>query len=181
MKNIIVPVFIILLLVSCSTGSKSTTGEAKISKEKLTASEEDIRNAIEARRYILKFDRMYYGNGAWTDLNPRANFLIIDGRKAIMSSAYIGSYSSALPIHGIRVEGNYEEYEIKRNASKGIYEISLTVERGGDSFDIYLSLGEGGNCTTSVNSLRISNVRYSGKIVPVEEVRLGESGETDSV
>lgn len=181
MKKLLFVIGAIMLFASCSTVKETGSARKELKSEKILAHRADIRDAVESRRFILKFDRLYFGFGGWAQIRPRANFLIIDGSRAIMSSAYLGNYSSAIPIHGIRVEGNYEDYRVVKNTRKGIYDIKLKVSEGGDSFDLYVTIGEDGDCTASVNSLRIQSVRYTGTAVPIEEQRLPQTGASELI
>ncbi len=167
MKTILGTFLAIFVLASCSSSKESKTTKTELKREKVLAEQAALKEAIETRQFIVKFDRLYFSHGGWAQLRPRANFLIIDGKKAIMSSAYVGRSYTTLPVEGIKVEGEYVDYEIINNTSKGMYSINLKLSRGGDSFDIFLTVGKNGQSTTSLSSLRIDNVSYSGQAVPI--------------
>ena len=49
------------------------------------------------RRFIIKFDRLYISHGGTIDLIPKANYIILDGDKVIISAAYVGRQYSYRP------------------------------------------------------------------------------------
>jgi len=169
MKNLIGIILAIFVLASCSSSKESKTIKTELKREKVLAEQAAIKEAIETRQFIVKFDRLYFSHGGWAQLRPRSNFLIIDGGKATMSSAYIGRSFSHLPIEGIRVQGDYVDYELINNTSKETYRIKLKVSRGADSFDIFLTVGKTGKCNTSLSSMKINYVSYSGQVVPIDK------------
>ena len=71
----------------------------------------DIKKAVESRRYIIKFERLYLPvRRNCQILSQGANFIIIDGDKAIISAAYIGRQFDIKPIAGINMRG--EDYRL---------------------------------------------------------------------
>jgi len=159
-------IFIIALLVMSSC---STTKEAKsLRAEKKQIEQSVVKNSIETRRYIIKLNRLYFTYGGMADLIPRANFIIVDGEKAIISTAYVGRQFDIKPIAGINMRGRAEDYALTNNLSKGSYNIKMKVRNGrGNAFDLYLNVSKNGYCTASVSSLKIDNIRYSGYLVPI--------------
>jgi len=181
MKTFLAVLLGIFVLSSCSSSRESKTVKTELKSEKVLAEQAALKEAIETRQFIVKFDRLYFTHGGWAQLRPRANFLIIDGKKAIMSSAYIGRSYTSLPVEGIRVQGEYVDYEIINNTSKGLYQIKLKLSRGADSFDIFLTVGKTGQCTTSLSSLMIDYVSYSGHVVPINKSEFVNSSDVSLI
>lgn len=152
-----------LIISSCSSSKEfvSDSGFRGID-------ENELRQAIEGRRFIIKLDRLYT-YGGFLDLRPRANYIIVDGQNAVISAAYMGRQYGFRPIAGINMKGTASRYEITQRQSKRMYDIKLRVENGGTAFDVYLTIGKNGNADASVNSARISNAHYRGYIVPLDE------------
>jgi len=157
MKKLFIFIFLPFLMLSCSS-----------SKESKSEKDELVKNAVESRKYIIKLDRLYANHGAIFDLIPRANYIIIDGDNAIISTAYFGRQRDIRPIAGISMKGRAEEYDVISKQSKG-YDIKVRVNGGSNSFLVYLTISKSGKCSASVSSLRIDNVRYSGYLVPIPE------------
>jgi hypothetical protein len=105
--------------------------------------------------------------GGMIDLVPRMNYIIIDGQKAIINTAYVGRQYDIRPIAGINMKGVAQDYELTKKMSKGLYEVSMKVGNGSAVFDVYLTIGKDGTADASVNGMKINNIRYRGYIVPL--------------
>lgn len=174
MKKLSIIIMSIVLMSSCSTTKEAKSSKSEIRSEKKLVEQGMVKNAVETRRYIIKLDRLYLNYGGIADLIPRANFIIIDGERAVISTAYLGRQFDIKPIAGINMRGRAVDYALTNNTSKGSYDIKLTVNNGRNvSFDVYLNVTKNGFCTASVSSLKIDNIRYSGYLVPI-------SGNTNS-
>lgn len=168
MKKLFTIIIALLVMSSCSTTKEAKTSRVELRKEKKLIEQVLVKNAVETRRYIIKLNRLYFSYGGLTDLIPRANFIIIDGDKAVISTAYLGRQYDIKPIAGINMRGRTEDYALTNNLSKGSYEIKMKVHNGGsNTFEVYLRISKDGSCSVSVSSLKIDNIRYSGYLVPV--------------
>lgn len=171
MKKLFFVIISLILMSSCSTTKQAKSARAELRAEKNIINQGQVKNAVETRRYIIKLNRLYFSHGRITDLIPRANFIIIDGEKAIISTAYIGRQFDIKPIAGINIRGKADDYELNNNFSKGSYDIKMKVNNGGsNAFDVYLKISKSGYCTVSVSSLKIDNIRYAGYLVPISGV-----------
>jgi hypothetical protein len=164
MKNLFVIFSVIsslFLLSSCSTSKDLVSGREEVRG----LSEDEVRNAIESRQFIIKLDRLYtYGV---IDLRPRSNYIIVDGRKAIINAAYLGRQYDFRPIAGINMKGTTSKYEVTNKVSKGKYDVKMKVENGATAFDVYLTIDKNGDADASVNGIKIGNARYRGYVVPL--------------
>lgn len=168
MKKLFIIISILVVMVSCVTTKEAKLSRAELRKEKKIARQDEVRNAIESRKFIIKFDRLYFSYGGIADLLPRANYIIIDGEKAIINTAYLGRQFDIRRIAAIDIFGRSVNYELTNDLSKGNYKVKMKVNNGGgNSFDLYLDISKNGYCTVSVMSLKINSVRYSGYIVPI--------------
>jgi hypothetical protein len=168
MKKLCIIIVSLIVMTSCSSTKEAKSSRAELRNEKKLAEQGVVKNAVETRKYIIKLNRLYFSHGGTTELIPRANFIIIDGDKAIISTAYLGRQYDIKPIAGINMRGRAEKYALTDNLSKGSYQIKMTVKNGGgNAFDLYLSISKNGYCTASVSSLKIDNIRYSGYLVPI--------------
>jgi len=167
MKKILYLLSAVALLSACSTTKEATSSGALTRNEKKIVAQEAVKNAVESKRFIVKLNRMYLTYGGIVQLVPRSNYIIVDGEKGVISTAYFGRQYSFRPIAGINMIGKTGNYELTRNPNKGTFGIKLKVSQGGTSFDIFLNISKSGSCDASITSMQINNVRYSGKVVPI--------------
>jgi hypothetical protein len=170
MKKLSIIIMSLVVMSSCSTTKEAKSSKAELRSEKKIVEQSLVKNAVETRRYIIKLNRLYFNYGGIAELIPRANFIIIDGDRAVISTAYLGRQYDIKPIAGINMRGRAVDYALTNNTSKGSYDIKMTVRNGRNaSFDVYLNITKNGFCTASVNSLKIDNIRYSGYLVPISD------------
>lgn len=169
MKRIFVFLTSILVLASCSSTKEAQTTSELTKSEKKIVTEAIVKKAVESKTYIIKFDRMYDNYGGMSYLKPRSNYLIIDGNKALISTAYIGQQHDIRHISGISMKGQSKDYEITNNLKKGKYEVKMRVINNKNTFNVYLTIDKNGHCDASLNNLYISTIRYSGTVVPINK------------
>ena len=158
----------LMVLSSCTTTKEARSTRAEQRKEKKLADQAQIKIAVESKRYIIKFDRVYSSFGGRVELVPRANYLIVDRDRAVLNTAYMGRQFNIRPIAAINIHGRASNYTVTDNTSKGSYEISLKVDNGGpNSFSVNISISRNGYCSATVSSIKIDNVRYAGYLVPI--------------
>ncbi len=156
-----------VILTSCATTKVEETSIDQSVEIKNTFQQEQIRQAVEMRRFIIKFDRLYISHGGTIELIPKANYIILDGDKVIISAAYAGRQYSNRPVKGIDLVGRAVSFEMKNNSTKGSYEIRMKVKNEINTFDVYLTVNNEGHCNTSLTSYKIDRVRYTGNFIPL--------------
>ena len=168
MKKLFVIIISLMVMSSCTSTKEARSTRAEQRKEKKLTDQAQVKMAVEAKRYMIKFDRVYSTFGRRVDLIPRANFMIVDRDRAILNTAYMGRQYDIRPIAAINIHGRASNYTVTDNTSKGSYEISMKVDNGGpNTFSVIISIGRNGNCSASVSSIKIDNVRYEGYLVPI--------------
>ena len=167
MKKLIFTISCFVILTSCATTKVEETKPIESGEAENIFQQELIRQAVEMRRFIVKFDRLYISYGGAIDLIPKANYIILDGDKVIISAAYIGRQFSYRPVKGIDMVGRAISFEMKKNPAKEIYEIKIRVTNNINTFDVYLTVNNDGFCNTSLTSYKIDRVRYSGNFIPL--------------
>jgi hypothetical protein len=170
MRKLWILIIVPLLMLSCSTSKEASSARSELRRDKKVTDELLVKNAVESRKYIIKLQRLYSTYGSYFDLVPRANYIIIDGERAVISSAYLGRQYDIRPIGAIHTSGKAENYEVTTKLNKGRYEVSLKVENGGsNTFTLFLTINKNGDCYAYVSSLKIDNIRYSGYLVPISD------------
>jgi hypothetical protein len=167
MKKIALLLSVVFVFAACSSTKELSSTRAENRKLKKLAERAEIKKAVESRMFIIRVDRLYsLGSGRW-DLVPRSNFVIINGEIASISLGYMGRSFSSRPISGINFNGRTIEYKMESDEAKGLYKIQMVVKAGSDKFDVYLSIGNEGYCSISLNNPYIQTVTYSGNLVPL--------------
>jgi hypothetical protein len=177
MKKQIFIITTFIVLSSCVTTKEAKLSRAEFRNEKKLTEQSVVKKAVESRRYIIKLDRLYLAG--IVDLTPRSNYIIIDGEKAIISTAYLGRQYDFRGIAAIDMLGKALNYKMTSDVSKGKYEINMKIKNGNTSFDVYLTISKNGTCSVSVSSLKIDYIRYSGYIVPIKDTKTIPPSEGD--
>lgn len=167
MKKLFLIIITMVVISSCSTTKEAKSSRVGSRNDKNLAKQELIKNAVESRRFIVKLDRLFVTYGGTVQLVPRSNYIIVDREKGIISTAYFGRQYDIKPIAAINMFGKTMDYEMTSNPEKGSYKIKLKVADGGTSFDVFLDISRSGSCSASISSLLITNVSYSGQVVPI--------------
>jgi hypothetical protein len=182
MKKLFILFISLMVMSSCTTTKEAKSSRVELRKGKKLADQVMVKNAVDSKKYIIKFERIYFSYGGIIELIPRANFMIIDGEKAILNTAYMGRQYDIKPIAAINIRGRATDYSVTNNLSKGSYEIKMKVSNAGSStFDVFIRISKDGYCSASVSSLKIDNVRYSGSLVPITDKTNTASGEGNSI
>src|SRR5512140_1155844 len=105
MNKIIIISTCLVTLISCATSKTGETSRKETIHEKSLVQQAEIKQAIEARRFLIKFDRLYYSNGGRIDLKPTYNYILLDGERVVISAAYMGRQYGNRPIRGIDMIG----------------------------------------------------------------------------
>ena len=168
MNKIIVISTCLVTLISCATSKTGETSKKETVQDKSIVQQAEIKQAVESRRFLLKFDRLYYSNGGRIDLKPTYNYILLDGDRVVISAAYMGRQYGNRPIKGIDMVGKAVAFETKNNASKGTYDIKMKVKNDKNTFDLNLTITNDGYCNASVASYKIDYVRYTGNFIPLQ-------------
>jgi hypothetical protein len=182
MKKLFVLIISLMVMSSCTTTKEAKSSRVELRKGKKLADQALVKNAVDSKRYIIKFDRIYFSYGGIIELIPRANFMIIDGEKAILNTAYLGRQYDIKPIAAINIRGRAIDYAVTDDLSKGSFEVKMKVRNAGSTtFDVFIRISKNGYCSASVSSLKIDNVRYAGYLVPITDKTNTTSGEGNSI
>ena len=169
MKKVLFILTTVIILSSCATSREGGISRSDERKERKLAEQEMIKNAVESRRFIVKFEHFYPAHGGIINLYPKYNYIVVDGEKAIINAAYFGRQYDIRPIAGFNMHGKTMRFEADPNYPAGLYEITMRVANGKNSFDVDLAIGKDGNCTASITNAKTDFVRYRGYIVPIKE------------
>lgn len=182
MKRVIYVLTCVVLLTSCATKKLEESSGGESAKEKKLVQQADIKQAVEMRRFLIKFDRLYTNRGGRMDLRPASNYILIDGDRVVISAGYIGRQYDLRPIRGIDMVGRLVSFQLKNNTSKGTYEIKMKASNDQNTFDVSVSVTNTGYCNASISSARIDFIRYTGNFIPLKpKVEKEEKVEPDNL
>lgn len=170
MKKILFILFLPVILYSCNTSREAASSRSELKSEKKKLDALLVKNAVESRKYILKFNRIYGYYGTMIDLVPRSNYIIVDGEKAIINTAYVGRQWDIRPIAAINMRGRAVDYSVISKTDKGSFDIKMKVNNGRSvAFDVFITINKNGYCSASVSGMKIESIRYTGFLVPITE------------
>jgi hypothetical protein len=178
MKKLLFILSGLVILTSCATPKVEETSKKESGNIENGIPQAEIRQAVEMRRFLIKFDKLYSSGGGTIDLIPKANYILLDGDRVVISAAYAGRQYSYRPIKGIDMVGQAVSFEMKDNTAKGIYEITMKVKNDKNTFDVYVTISNSGYCNTSLVSYRIDHVRYTGIFIPLKPKEQSTAPET---
>jgi hypothetical protein len=168
MKNWIFILTGLIVLTSCATSKVEKSSKNESGSITNILHQAEIRQAVEMRRFVIKFDKLYISHGGIIDLIPKSNYMLLDGDKVVINAAYAGRQYNNRPIKGIDMIGHAVSFEMKNNSSKGIYEIRMKVKNDQNTFDVFVTVTIDGYCNTSLTSYKIDPVRYTGNFLPLK-------------
>jgi hypothetical protein len=166
MKKIAFLFSVVFLMSACSSTKDLSSTRTENRKLKKLAEQAEVKKAVESRRYIIKVNRLYV-RGGMVEMIPTTNFVIVNGEIASISLGYMGDSFGSRRITGINLNGRTTSYKMESNDTKGQYKIQMSVIYGSDKFDVYLTIGNNGNCDISLNNAFIQTVRYTGNLTPL--------------
>jgi hypothetical protein len=167
MRKLLLIISVIAFLAPVADASEPVSSDRSKRAERKLAKQEKIKEAVESKSYAIELDRLFMSRYGSVNLNPRMNYIIINGNKATISAGYMGRQCGLTPVAGIRLTGRPSVYKMQKNESKGNYRIVMEVAGGNDNFHITLTISENGNCSALISGIRIDDSRYSGTLVPL--------------
>jgi hypothetical protein len=167
MKKMAIILMTFLIVSACSSTKEVRLANSEKKATRKLAEQVVVKKAVEARRYIIKVNRMYLMGGGFVDMIPTSNFIIVNGESASISLGYIGRQYGGRPISGINMNGETVKYELKSDETKGVYNIDMEVKSNNYKFNLYMTIGSSGSANVSLVNSYIQTVSYSGSLVPI--------------
>jgi len=169
MKKILLSLFAALFCSMSLIRGMSDCTYSDNHNDKKTEKKETIKKAVEAKSFMIELDRLYMSRSGFVDLLEKNNYIIIDGNKTEISAGYMGRQSGLYAIAGIRVGGKPSVFKMKKNDSRGKYEIVIDIKGDTDTFHITMTISDNGYCNAWISGMKIENTRYTGVLVPLEK------------
>ncbi|MGM0464629.1 MAG: DUF4251 domain-containing protein [Bacteroidota bacterium] len=160
MKKIIyISLAYLMIAVSCSSSGEMTASR----EERKAAKKEEVREAVETQRMLIKVNRMYPRRGGVIDMRPESNFIIIDSDRVRISLGYLGRSHSIMPVSAINMQGEINSRELGA-WKKGGYDMELEVEQNGERFTVNMTISADGYVNLRLTNPRLDLARYSGRL-----------------
>ncbi len=156
-KLIYIALAYLLIAVSCSSSGEMTASR----EERKAAKKEEVREAVETQRMLIKVNRMHPRRGGAIQMRPEGNFIIIDGDRVRISVGYLGRSHSIRPVSAINMQGEIYSREIGA-WKKGGYNMELELGQDSDRFTLNMTISADGYVNLRLTNPRIDLVRYSG-------------------
>jgi hypothetical protein len=180
MKKIVFFLSVVFLFAACSSTKESGSTKAENKNSKKLSEQADIKKAVESRKYIIKVSRLFTTGGKM-ELVPRSNFVIVNGEIASISLGYVGRTYYSRPISGINLNGHTLNYQMESDEAKGMYKVQMEVLYGSDKFYVYMTIGNSGVSSISINNSNIETANYSGNLVPLAETKDAQNVNGDKI
>lgn len=151
--------------------------QKQIQKEERLAAKEaendllrfQTESMLQMRRFVLEADYLSDKSGKRVAVNSTINFIKIDSLKLVMQlgSNYGVGYNG---VGGITIDGRVTKYDLKIiEGKKGkSYNLIIMVMSSTGNYDIMLMINDVGSTDATIRSNTSGQLRYYGKLVPIE-------------
>lgn len=177
MKYLILLWFLVVFnqVTSTQTNNKEQTRKERKALRKIEAAKQDslaaiaLTKALESKQWVLEAYQIAGKTGRYINCNSSLNFVAIEGETSFIqigNAQYFGQNG----VGGISLKGTISKYEIKKTDNNRSYYVTIVFNSPSGTFDIRINsnaTGEMANAVVQGNSSR--QIRYYGKIVPIEE------------
>ena len=178
-----------LVLVSASTmmyaqesNAAARRAERKAQRDaeraKLRA-EEEVRDmaayqqavqVLKNKQFVLEANQVVFRNGMSAFVTSNTNFVLMNGNRATVQTAFNTPYPGPNGIGGVTVDGNSSDMKMNID-KKGNVNCSFSVQGIGISAQVFINMSSGNN-TASVSispNFSNNNLTLNGNIVPLDQ------------
>ena len=126
--------------------------------------------ALKNKQFVLEANQVIFRNGMSAFVTSNTNFVLMNGNRATVQTAFNTPYPGPNGIGGVTVDGSASDMKITTD-KKGNVNYSFSVQGIGISAQIFISLTNGGNnATVTVNpNFNNNTLTLSGNIVPLDQ------------
>ena len=126
--------------------------------------------ALKNKQFVLEANQVVFRNGMSAFVTSNTNFVLMNGNRATVQTAFNTPYPGPNGIGGVTVDGNSSDMKMNID-KKGNVNCSFSVQGIGISAQIFISLTNGGNnATVTVNpNFNNNTLTLSGNIVPLDQ------------
>ena len=158
---------------------KKVTQQHAAQKEKLKEMQKE-QNSVPKKRYrtwqpinkqfVLEANQVVFRNGMSAFVTSNTNFVLMNGNRATVQTAFNTPYPGPNGIGGVTVDGNSSDMKMNID-KKGNVNCSFSVQGIGISAQVFINMSSGNN-TASVSispNFSNNNLTLNGNIVPLDQ------------
>ena len=126
--------------------------------------------ALKNNQFVLEANQVIFRNGMSSFVTSNTNFVLMNGNRATVQTAFNTPYPGPNGIGGVTVDGSTSDMQITTD-KKGNVNCQFSIQGIGISAQIFISLTNGGNNATVTISPNFNSntMTLSGNLVPVDQ------------
>ena len=131
---------------------------------------DDAVAALKAQQFVLEANQVIFRNGMSAFVTSNTNFVLMNGNRATVQTAFNTAYPGPNGIGGVTVDGNSSDMKMNID-KKGNVNCSFSVQGIGISAQVFINMSSGNN-TASVTispNFNNNNLTLNGNIVPLDQ------------
>ena len=122
------------------------------------------------KQFVLEANQVVFRNGMSAFVTSNTNFVLMNGNRATVQTAFNTPYPGPNGIGGVTVDGNSSDMKMNID-KKGNVNCSFSVQGIGISAQVFINMSSGNN-TASVSispNFSNNNLTLNGNIVPLDQ------------
>ena len=126
--------------------------------------------AVNNKQFVLEANQVGFRNGMSAFVTSNTNFVLMNGNRATVQTAFNTPYPGPYGIGGVTVDGNSSDMKMNID-KKGNVNCSFSVQGIGISAQVFINMSSGNN-TASVSispNFSNNNLTLNGNIVPLDQ------------
>ena len=126
--------------------------------------------ALKNKQFVLEANQVIFRNGMSSFVTSNTNFVLMNGNRATVQTAFNTPYPGPNGIGGVTVDGSTSDMQITTD-KKGNVNCQFSIQGIGISAQIFISLTNGGNNATVTISPNFNSntMTLTGNLVPLSQ------------
>ena len=150
-----------------------TEKQKETQKEQNFAQKNKYQQAVQAlknKQFVLEANQVIFRNGMSAFVTSNTNFVLMNGNRATVQTAFNTPYPGPNGIGGVTVDGNSSDMKMNID-KKGNVNCSFSVQGIGISAQVFINMSSGNNnASVSISpNFNNNNLTLNGNIVPLDQ------------
>ena len=126
--------------------------------------------ALKNKQFVLEANQVVFRNGMSAFVTSNTNFVLMNGNRATVQTAFNTPYPGPNGIGGVTVDGNSSDMKMNVD-KKGNVNCSFSVQGIGISAQVFITMSNGDNNASVTISPNFSNnnLTLNGNIIPLDQ------------